>query len=531
MDVPGRKDRRGVSDDGPERNIVIRSICCIGLLAGLSLSLCGCSGAPSGTIGTIAREPAIYPEYGGIVIPPNIAPLNFAVQEKAERYYVVLSSAQGEPIRIASQSGCIAIPEKPWRRLLDGNRGQPLSVAVFACSRGAGWSRFKAITDTIAPDPIDPCLVYRKINLCVKWMNMGIFQRDLGGFTETPVVTTNDLPGGCMNCHSFRGNDPGDMIVQIRSSAIGTPMLLHRSGEAAARLSAVRIEPAFGGGRAGFTAWHPTRPLIVFSSNSFTMLYHTAAREVREVFDQAATLSTYTMESGAFAPIDEASRPDRLQTMPAWSPDGRYLYFCDGPRLAEGRYADVQCDLLRLPYDTATGLFGARDTVLTAAKAGGSITDPCLSPDGRFIAFTLSPRSDFPIHQARSRLCLLTAATGSIMVTDSGANYCDAWHGWSSNGRWLVYTSKRMDGRFGRPFFRYMSPDGRVHKPFVLPQRNPLFYRSQVLTYNIPLLVTGPVPHYSTLFTDRAGSKKSGAVEEYPSAPAVSPLSHQKEVE
>jgi hypothetical protein len=50
-----------------------------------------------------------------------------------------------------------------------------------------------------------------------------------------------------------------------------------------------------------------------------------------------------------------------------------------------------------------------------------------------------------------------------------------------------------MDGRFARPFFCYIDGNGRAHKPFVLPQRDPAYYRSLILAYNVPELLLGSV--------------------------------------
>ncbi|MBO7524592.1 MAG: hypothetical protein J6T79_03705, partial [Verrucomicrobia bacterium] len=66
-------------------------------------------------------------------------------------------------------------------------------------------------------------------------------------------------------------------------------------------------------------------------------------------------------------------------------------------------------------------------------------------------------------------------------------------HCWSSNGRWMVFSSKRIDGVLARPHFVYMDAGGHASKPFVLPQKDPHFYEYFIKTYNIPELITGAV--------------------------------------
>jgi len=56
-----------------------------------------------------------------------------------------------------------------------------------------------------------------------------------------------------------------------------------------------------------------------------------------------------------------------------------------------------------------------------------------------------------------------------------------------------VFSSKRLDGLFARPFFSYVDEQGRFYKPFLLPQQDPAFYESCLNTFNVPQLVRGPI--------------------------------------
>jgi hypothetical protein len=103
---------------------------------------------------------------------------------------------------------------------------------------------------------------------------------------------------------------------------------------------------------------------------------------------------------------------------------------------------------------------------------------------------------------------MISLESGAVRRLDSACNHTDAWHSWSRNGRWIAFTSKRMDRRFARPFFSYVGRDGTLHKPFVLPQRDPSFYRSSILSYNIPELVSGPVRGMPRKFVRAAVSKR-----------------------
>lgn len=69
----------------------------------------------------------------------------------------------------------------------------------------------------------------------------------------------------------------------------------------------------------------------------------------------------------------------------------------------------------------------------------------------------------------------------------------ESYHSWSSNGRWLVFSSKRGDGLTARPYFAYFGSSEEVGKPFVLPQRDPTLYERMVKTFNRPELIVGKI--------------------------------------
>ncbi len=123
--------------------------------------LFGCSGTGvfPDTWVAVERTPRIRPDYVDTVIPPNIAPLNFAVQEPGVAYRVRLHAANSEDIDIASTSPSIIIPQCAWRTLLEENRGGRLGMDVYVQQPSGSWSRFATIENVIAREDIDSHLV------------------------------------------------------------------------------------------------------------------------------------------------------------------------------------------------------------------------------------------------------------------------------------------------------------------------------------------------------------------------------------
>ena len=73
------------------------------------------------------------------------------------------------------------------------------------------------------------------------------------------------------------------------------------------------------------------------------------------------------------------------------------------------------------------------------------------------------------------------------------SNDTESYHSWSSNGRWVVFSSRRLDGLYTRPFIAYVSERGEVFKPFLLPQQDTDFYSLLMKSFNIPEFVKGAV--------------------------------------
>ena len=98
----------------------------------------------------IDRVPNIRPDYHDTVIPPNIAPLNFLIEEEGSNYCVKIYSKRGRTIEVFSSTPKIKIPERLWHELLDTNRAEQLYFDIFVETEDNQWARFSTITSKIA---------------------------------------------------------------------------------------------------------------------------------------------------------------------------------------------------------------------------------------------------------------------------------------------------------------------------------------------------------------------------------------------
>ena len=79
-------------------------------------------------------------------------------------------------------------------------------------------------------------------------------------------------------------------------------------------------------------------------------------------------------------------------------------------------------------------------------------------------------------------------------MTEINSDDVESYHSWSSNGRWVAFSSRRYDGNYTRPFIAYIDKKRqRVANLYELPQEVPDMHRRFMRSYNIPEFMNGPV--------------------------------------
>jgi dipeptidyl aminopeptidase/acylaminoacyl peptidase len=188
-----------------------------------------------------------------------------------------------------------------------------------------------------------------------------------------------------------------------------------------------------------------------------------------------------------------------MSTFPSWSPDGRYLYYCralqvinpDNPELEQIK--NTRYNLVRREFFADSVSFGPPEVILNAADSGKSASFPRISPDGSLLLYTLADYGTFPIWHREADLYIMDLSNGSSEVMNINSDETESYHTWSSNGRWIVFSSKRADGRSARPHFAYVDRKGKTGREFVLPQKDPGEYDLMLESFNIPEFVNSKI--------------------------------------
>lgn len=243
-----------------------------------------------------------------------------------------------------------------------------------------------------------------------------------------------------------------------------------------------------------YPSWHPSGKFVAFSINNTTQDTHPVHRT--EVYDKASDVVVYDVEKQEIITTQALFSKKRFETFPTFSPDGKQLYFCSAPALkVPGELRDLRYSLCRVSFDPESRTFGSVvDTIFQAETEGQSILFPRVSPDGKYLLCTTTSYGTFPIWHKDADLCMFDLSTGAQVPTEeANSPDTDSYHSWSSNSKWVVFSSRRLDGLYTRPFIAHVGERGVLSKPFVLPQKSTEYYTFLTKSYNIPEFVKGKV--------------------------------------
>lgn len=460
------------------------------LLAGMII-LCSCgSTGPGPDSDTVAlnRLPAIFPDYTEISIPSNIAPLNFQLKEEGETFLALFEGGQGKSMKLKAKRNTFTIPSAKWSGFITANKGTQISVRIFK-KEGKKWSAYEPFHIYVANEAIDPYLVYRLIPPGYEtWSEMGLYQRDLTSFRESPLVENKYVDNNCVNCHSFSLGSSENMLFHIRGSLGGTMI---KRGNTIEKVDLNRDETLSAG---VYPSLHPSGEYIAFSTNKIEQYFHAGPEKSIEVLDRQSDLILYDASSKEIVHVPGTRGDSYMETYPAWSPEGDFLFFSRTDADAQTPFDSIRYDICRISFDPESKKFGEAELVYPASQQGHSASFPRVSPNGKYLLFTLHDYGTFPIWHKEADLCLLNLESGVADVPEKlNSNDTDSYHSWSGNGRWIVFSSRRYDGRYTKTYISYLNPEGQFQKAFLLPQKDPQSNATFFYSYNRPELIDGPV--------------------------------------
>lgn len=499
------------------RPIVVAAAVTLALAAGpLAPSREAVAASPTAADATTAPLRITYPAEGTL-FPPEIVAPTFTWEDAAGdagRWDVVVWDDAGDVVAKDSVAAPRWRPsEESWRQIKQRSLERDAEVIVTRAgdANGAGGEPAARVHIRTSKDEVGDALFYREVPLPflkavqdpskIRW-RFGTIDAESG-----PKVVLSNLPV-CGNCHSFAddgsvlgldvdyGNDKGAYgILPVSSNMVMSDDKIitwadykREDGELTFGLLS-RVSPT---GRYVISTVKDRSVFVAMPDLMISQLF----------FPIKGILVVYDREAKKFAPLPGADDPQYVQTNAAWSPDGKEIVFArakahTSERLEQQNAAlldakDVpeftvekkpfRYDLYRIPFNDGKG--GTPELLQASADDGMSNFFPKYSPDGKWIVFCKA--ENYMLLQPDSELYIIPAKGGVARRLEHNTARMNSWHSWSSNSRWLVFSSK-VNGPYTQLFLTHIDENGNDSPPVLLER-----FTSPDRAANIPEFVKLP---------------------------------------
>jgi hypothetical protein len=432
------------------------------------------------------------PDYIGVTIPSDMAPLNFYIEdEEVDLVDVVVRGNKGDELHSNGEYADFDIDE--WHALTQNNRDDSLQVTVTVRKDGQ-WTAYKPFSVFISSDSLGEWgVTYRLIPPGYEtYGSMGLYQRNLSNFEQKPILENKLVDSDCMNCHTPNRTNPGQFTFHVRGEHGATVV---RNGS---QLHVLAPRNQDLGGSMVYPFWHPSGKYIAYSTNQTHQNFHQLRDRKVEVYDDRSDIIIYNIAAQEIQLNSIVATDNHLENYPVFSPDGKSLYFCAADRIDSiwTQYKDIKYNICRIDFDVETGRLGESvDTIVNARQSGKSANMPRLSYDGRFLLYTISDYGCFPIWHPEADLWMMDLISGeSWPLKTVNSHDSESFHNWSLNSRWILFTTRRDDGLYTQLYLAHIDADGKASKPFRLPQQNPREYDLEnIYSINTPEFTQAPI--------------------------------------
>ncbi len=455
-----------------------------------------------------------YPMEGTLFPPESVAP-TFVWEDKtgsAGRWDVVVrDDTGGEVLRASVDAPHWRPSEENWEQIKQRSLERDAEVIVEGVSQVKRVSSSARVHIRTSKDKVGDSLFYREVPLPfltavqdpsrIRW-RFGTIDEQAG-----PPIVLQNLPV-CGNCHSFAdngstlgldvdyGNDKGAYAVMPVSKhmvlddakIITWADFKREDGELTFGLLS-RVSPT---GRYVISTVKDRSVFVAVPDIWFSQLF----------FPIKGILAVYDRETKQFTALPGADDPQYVQTNAVWSPDGKEIVFArakayHAEHLAQKNSVLVDTkdvpeftvekkpfryDLYRVPFNDGKG--GTPQPLQGASNDGMSNFFPKYSPDGKWIIFCKA--SSYMLLQPDSELYIMPAAGGVARRLRYNTARMNSWHSWSSNSRWLVFSSK-VNTAYTQLFLTHIDDDGNDSPPVLLER-----FTSPDRAANIPEFVKLP---------------------------------------
>ncbi|MGH9885225.1 MAG: TolB family protein, partial [bacterium] len=441
-------------------------------LAALAILACGRETSTQAPAFPSARSGQLEIQYplDETLFPPEIVAPTFAWRDATEgvKQWTVLVRFEpaDEPLRFPTSEPRWQPSEKDWEEIKRRSVSGDAELAVLGM-RAEGSASAATVRIRTSTDPVGDSIFYREVPLPfidavrdpsrIRWRFGSI-----GSQARPPIVLEN-LPV-CGNCHSFSrdgsklgldvdyGNDKGGYAIL----PVSPQMVLNdekiitwsdykkNDGELTFGLLS-QVSPD---GRYVISTVKDRAVFVATPGIEFSQLF----------FPIKGILVVYDTQTKSYAPLPGADDAEYVQSNPTWSPDGKTVVFARAKAYSKEKIAKAReillsekdvpefiedkqpfkFDLYRVPFNEGRG--GTAEPIAGASLNGKSNYFAKFSPDGKWIVFCKA--ENYMLLMPDSELYIVPAQGGEARRLRANTRRMNSWHSFSSNGRWLVFSSK-----------------------------------------------------------------------------------------
>jgi len=454
-----------------------------------------------------------YPHDGTLFPPEIVAPTFLWSDESAavDRWVLLVRfPTTGEVLRFSMNAPRWRASEEDWEHIKRKSRDSDAEIFIVGVDDEAPETILSGSSIHIrtSNDEVRDSIFYREVPLPfleavqdpsrIRW-RFGTVDSQ-----TAPPIVLQDLPV-CGNCHSFSakgkvlgidvdyGNDKGAYaiipvekeMVMSDSNIITWADYKRDDGQLTFGLLS-QVSP---NGRYVISTLKDRSVFVATPEIAFSQLF----------FPIKGILVVYDRETKTFEALPGADDPAYVQSNASWSPDGKEIVFARAKAYELSNVsnknsviidqAEVQefvvekkpfrYDLYKIPFNDGKG--GVAEPLAGASDNGMSNFFAQYSPDRKWIVFCKA--RSYMLLQPDSELYIIPAAGGTARRLRANTSLMNSWHSWSSNSRWLVFSSK-VNTPYTQLFLTHIDENGIDTPPVLLEN-----FTSSDRAANIPVFV------------------------------------------